>query len=251
MQKNYGVNKAKNTAWLKEHIVSAVRKSSSLFEGLLGFMTSIVALLGLLPIFTFFMLYYRDFFKEFLLKLFHSDKHNSVILVLDKIEIILQNYLVGVLIVTSIVTTLNIIGLLLIDIKYAVFFGITAGLLAIIPYVGVYLGCSLPVIYTYITEGSLFKALLVTALMFVIQFTEGHFITPNIVGSKVSLNPFAAIIALIVGGHLWGPVGMILFIPLTAVLKVICDAIEPLKPYGFLLGNPAKEKPKTIKKSEV
>jgi predicted PurR-regulated permease PerM len=62
------------------------------------------------------------------------------------------------------------------------------------------------------------------------------------VGSKVSLNPFTAILALILGGQLWGPIGMILFIPFTAIVKVICDEIPALQPMGMLMGDPKKEK---------
>ncbi len=244
IEKHYGIAKAKNTAWLKEHIISGLKKSSTLLGAILPYATSTITVLGLLPVFTFFMLYYRDFYKEFILKLFHSDTHNQVLLVLEKTEAILQNYLIGILIVTSIISTLHSVGLLLYGVKYAIFFGIMAGIFNLIPYVGGLLGFAMPTLYTYITEGSVLKAGGIMLMMWTIQFVEGHFITPNVVGSKVSLNPFAAIVALIIGGHLWGPVGMILFIPFTAVLKVIFDSIEPLKPYGFLLGNPAKEKSK-------
>jgi predicted PurR-regulated permease PerM len=72
----------------------------------------------------------------------------------------------------------------------------------------------------------------------VVQFLEGNFITPNIVGSKVSVNPLAAIIALLIGGMLWGPAGMILSIPFTAIIKVVFDHVDSLEPFGFLLGEP-------------
>jgi predicted PurR-regulated permease PerM len=89
-----------------------------------------------------------------------------------------------------------------------------------------------------LTKDSIWYAVGVAGAFTVVQFLEGNFITPNIVGSKVSVNPLAAIIALILGGMLWGPAGMILSIPFTAILKVILDNIEPLEPFGFLLGEP-------------
>ncbi|MFL5728592.1 MAG: AI-2E family transporter [Cytophagaceae bacterium] len=237
---NFGTDRQKHEQWIKESVSSPLKRGSSVFTAALSFTTSTVSILGLLPVFIFFMLYYRDFYKEFLLKLFHNGSHSQVQQMVDKIEVVVQNYLLGVLIVTTIISVMNIIGLSLLGVKYAFFFGILAGILNIIPYVGVFIGSSLPILYTYITGGSLWQTLGVVIVMWAIQFTEGHFITPNIVGSRVSLNPFAAIIALIIGGQLWGPVGMVLFIPYTAVLKVICDSVEPLQPYGFLLGNPGK-----------
>jgi predicted PurR-regulated permease PerM len=237
---NFGVDKEKNEAWIKESISNTLKRSSSVLVAAISFTTTTVSIIGLLPVFIFFFLYYRAFFKEFLMMLFQSGSHPRVQLLVDKIENVVQNYLVGVLIVTTIISVMNIVGLSLLGVKYAFFFGVLAGILNIIPYVGVLIGSSLPILYTYITGGSLWQTLGVVIVMWAIQFTEGHFITPNIVGSRVSLNPFAAIIALIIGGQLWGPVGMILFIPFTAVLKVICDSVESLQPYGFLLGNPDK-----------
>ncbi|HXA00559.1 MAG TPA: AI-2E family transporter [Cytophagaceae bacterium] len=237
---DFGVDKKRHEAWIKESVSGTLKKGSSVLMAAISFTTTTVSIVGLLPIFIFFMLYYRDFYKEFLLKIFHNESHPQVNIMVNKIENVVQNYLVGVLIVTTIISVMNIVGLSLLGVKYAFFFGVLAGILNIIPYVGVLIGSSLPILYTYITGGSLWQTLGVLIVMWAIQFIEGHFITPNVVGSRVSLNPFAAIIALIVGGQLWGPVGMILFIPFTAVLKVICDSVESLEPYGFLLGNPAK-----------
>lgn len=101
-------------------------------------------------------------------------------------------------------------------------------------------------------------------MFWAVQFLEGNFITPNIVGNKVSLNPFVVILALFIGGMVWGAIGMILAIPIVAMLKVIFDSIEPLQPFGFLMGYPPhetyqkdvpldkeKEKPVSREKAEV
>jgi predicted PurR-regulated permease PerM len=237
---HFGVDKDKHEEWIRESVSGSLKKGSVVAMAAISFTTSTVSILGLLPVFIFFMLYYRDFYKEFLVRLFQNGSHTRVKLIVDKIEHVVQNYLLGVLMVTTIISVLNIVGLSLLGVKYAFFFGVLAGILNIIPYIGVFIGSSLPILYTYITGGSTWQVLGVVIVMWAIQFTEGHFITPNIVGSRVSLNPFAAIIALIIGGQIWGPVGMVLFIPYMAVLKVVCDSIEPLQPYGFLLGNPGQ-----------
>jgi predicted PurR-regulated permease PerM len=243
-ESHFGIEKSKHEQWVRESVEGSLKKGSSVFVAALSLTTTAVSILGLLPVFTFFLLYYRNFYREFALMIFNFKRHEKVLFVIDKIESVVQSYLVGVLIVTSIISAMNVTGLTILGVRYAFFFGVLAGILNIIPYIGVFIGSSLPIVYTYLVEGSALKAGGVMILMWAIQFTEGHFITPNIVGSKVSLNPFAAILALIIGGQLWGPVGMILFIPYTAVLKVICDNMEDLQPYGFLLGNPEQEKKK-------
>jgi predicted PurR-regulated permease PerM len=137
-----------------------------------------------------------------------------------------------------IIAVLNTVGLLLLGIEYAFFFGALAAFLNIIPYLGIIIGSILPIMMALLTKDSIWYAVGVAGAFTAVQFLEGNFITPNIVGSKVSVNPLAAIVALIFGGMLWGPSGMILSIPFTAIVKVILDNIESLEPFGFLLGEP-------------
>ena len=77
----------------------------------------------------------------------------------------------------------------------------------------------------------------VLALYSIIQFIDNNYIMPKIVASRVQINAFISVIVVLIGGALWGLSGMFLSIPLTAIMKVIFDHIEPLKPWGFLLGN--------------
>jgi predicted PurR-regulated permease PerM len=130
-------------------------------------------------------------------------------------------------------------------VPYAFFFGAFASVLTIIPYIGILIGALLPALFILVQTGSLVNAVIVIGIFTFVQFLEANFITPNITGSKVSLNPFAAILALILGGEIWGASGMILAIPVVAILKVVFDAYEPLRPIGFLLGDvhPEREAP--------
>jgi len=84
------------------------------------------------------------------------------------------------------------------------------------------------------------QAALVIGVFLIVQFLEGNFITPMITGSQVSINPLAAILALILGAELWGTPGMILSIPLVAVIKVVLDTNKTTEPWGFLLGDTAE-----------
>ena len=151
------------------------------------------------------------------------------------------------MLVIGIVATLNSVGLLLLGVDYAVFFGTLAAFLLLIPYIGIMIGSLLPIVYALVTKDSPVYAVGVAGIFLFVQFLEGNFITPHIVGSKVSVNPLAAIIALILGGQLWGVAGLVLALPLTAILKVVFDNIESMKPYGYLIGEPEqthKPKPK-------
>ena len=204
--------------------------------------------LSIMPVYMFFLLLYRDFFKDFFYKVFKNVEKEKVDEVLIKIYDVIHSYLSGVIIVTLIVGTLNTISLLLLGIDYAIFFGFLAAMLLIIPYIGILIGSLLPIIIALVTKDSPMYAVGVAASFFVIQMLEGNFITPNIVGSKVSINPLAAILGLLMGATLWGLAGMALCLPIIAIIKVIFDSVPTLQPYGFVMGEPAITKENTEEK---
>ncbi|WP_310397229.1 AI-2E family transporter [Hymenobacter sp.] len=228
------------------------KKSAGGFLGsTLSTTAGVLSVVTLVPIYIFCLLYYRDHIRQFMFRFVTPDKRTSVLHTMDSIQTVVQAYISGLLTVIVIVAILNGIGLLLLNVKFAVFFAIFASVLAIIPYIGILVGATIPALITLVETGSPAKAAAVVGVFLVVQFLEGNFITPMITGSKVSINPLAAIVALILGGELWGTPGMILSIPLTAVLKVVFDANKTTEPWGFLLGDVTdgedtkKEKPVT------
>ena len=220
-----------------KYLAEIFKSSTSLFSNALSNTTGFLANLTLIPLYVFLMLLYRNFFKEFIFKLFSNVYNEHLNFVIEKIKNVAQNYMSGLLLVILIVGTLNTISLLLLSIQNAFFFGFFAAVLVLVPYIGVAIGSILPIILALITKDSAWYAIGVALSFGVIQFLEGNFITPYIVGSKVSINSFVAIVALILFGNLWGIGGLVLALPLTAIIKVVFDSIDKLKPWGFLLGD--------------
>ncbi|SEN51011.1 protein of unknown function DUF20 [bacterium A37T11] len=140
----------------------------------------------------------------------------------------------------GIVAILNTIGLFILGVQYAWFFGTLASLLMLLPYIGIAIGSILPALFAIATKDSYWYAIGVVGWFQVVQFLEGNVITPNIVGGKVSINPLMAIIAIFLGGMLFGLAGLILALPIMAVIKVLFDAIPSMKAFGFLIGEPEK-----------
>jgi predicted PurR-regulated permease PerM len=155
----------------------------------------------------------------------------------DNIQSVVQGYMSGLLTVIAVVSVLNAIGLLALGVKYAIFFAIFASVLAVVPYIGIIVGSIIPALLTYVDTGSLTHGLLVIGVFMVVQFISDNILAPLITASKVSLNPLTAIIALILGAQLWGTPGMILSVPLSAVIKVVLDANKATEPWGFLMGD--------------
>ena len=243
----FGVNETRQLDWLRKQASGAVASSGALLSGTLGATTSTFADLSLMPIFIFFFLYYRNFFMDFLNRILASTPNENILDVGYKVQAVVKNHIMGLFLVIVILAALNTVGLLLLGVKYAFFFGALAAFLNIIPYLGILIGSVLPITMALLTKDSIWYAVGVAAVFAFVQFLEGNFITPNIVGSKVGVNPLAAIVALILGGMIWGVAGMILSIPFTAILKVIFDHVPGLEPIGFLLGEPPKEQVKPNK----
>lgn len=241
---NFGIAPP-NKSQLIENAIGGLQEFTTTFLGsTISITTGAITILTLVPIFVFLLLYYRDHLEQFLFKFVAKDKRSGVIHTITDIQHVVQSYISGLMIVIVVVALLNSAGLLILGVKYALFFGVFASILTIIPYVGILIGASLPALFTLATTGNFIDAVLVVLVFMFVQFLEGNFITPFVVGSKVSLNPFAAILALLVGGEIWGAAGMILSIPMIAMMKVIFDVYEPLQPIGFLMTDMDELKPK-------
>ena len=193
--------------------------------------------LALIIIYIFCFLLYNHSFREFAFALLKTERHTEAASLINNVQKLVQNYLIGLFTVILIIGTLNSIGLLIIGVDHAIFFAFFAAMLTIIPYIGISIGASLPIVYLLLTRDSAWPAVGALAVMITVQFLESNFITPKVVGSKVSVNPFVAIVALLVGGELWGLPGMALSIPLTAILKVLLDSRSATKAFGYFLGS--------------
>jgi putative heme transporter len=248
---HFHIDKARQQSEFRKYSQNLLKDSGTMMGSALSTTTNTLGNATLIPLYAFFLLYYRSFFKTFFYKVFSTTKRTAVDAVLNKIYEAVKGYWAGVLIVTLIVGTLNSIGLLILGIEQAVFFGFLAAVLLIIPYIGILIGSLFPIVVALATKDSVMYAVGVAGLFFFIQILEGNFITPHIVGSKISINPLVAIIALLLGASLWGLAGMVLSLPITAILKVIFDSVEKLKPYGYLLGEPEETKKLAQKKRKV
>jgi len=234
ISQTFNISHAKITGWVKKTKAEGV-DSSVVIGQTLNTLKSLVVVF-LLPVYVFMILFYKPLLLDFIAQLFKHDKHEIVGEVLTETKSLIQNYLVGLLIEAAIVATLNSVGLMIIGIQYAILLGILGALLNIIPYIGGLIAIALPMLVAIATK-SPSAALWVLIVYLVVQFIDNHYIVPSIVASKVKINALVSIIVVLVGGALWGVPGMFLSIPLTAIIKVIFDRIEPLKPFGFLLGD--------------
>lgn len=198
----------------------------------------------LVPVYVFMFLYYKELLIHFVSSLFPKEKGAMVKEILIETKGLIQSYLYGLSIEAGLVAILNSAALLIIGIDYAILIGVIGALLNVIPYIGGVIAIALPMIIAIATLSPA-AALWVVVAYSLVQFVDNQFIVPYIVASKVKINGLISIIVVIIGGAIWGVAGMFLSIPLTAILKVIFDRIEPLKPWGILLGDEIVKPKKT------
>ena len=221
----------------------------------LGFVGSSLALIGLIPIYVFLLMYYRKHLIMFVIQCF-EDKHSAMVQqVVSKVRYVVQKYVSGLVIETTCVAVLNCIGLLIIGAPYAILLGIIGAILNLIPYIGGLIAIILTAIVTLSNTGDVTVTLLSIVVYFVVQFIDNNFLVPRIIGSSVQLNALVSILAVLIGGTLCSVGGMFLSLPFIAICKVIFDHVPDLQPWGKVLGDEESARWRimkvTIKKPQI
>jgi predicted PurR-regulated permease PerM len=230
-------NVADLESWVKDNLSTILDTPLQFLRRSIASSTTFLVNGLLVTLYTFFLLLYRDVIRDFVLIQFRKEERMYIERILHDIKKVVQEYLYGLGVVILIIGVLNTLGLWLIGIDYPAFWGFLAAMMTIIPYVGTTLGGTLPFIYALFTTTTLWQPGAIVVMYFTIQTIEGNFITPNVVGSSIQINPPVAIFSIIIGGFLWGITGLILALPIVGILKAVCDHIDLLKPIGLLLGD--------------
>lgn len=215
---------------------------SNVFSSVVSSVSSLVADVLLVLAYTFLILYYRSHLFQFAIKLFKPSHREEATHVIQKITKISQQYLVGLSKIIVCLWILYGIGFSALGVKNALLFAMICGILEIIPFVGNITGTTLTVLIAGLNGASLSFLGGIIIIYGVIQFVQGWFLEPLILGPQVKINPLFTIVALIIGNLLWGIAGVVLAIPLAAIGKIICDHVVSLKPYGFLIGEVVNKK---------
>ncbi|MDN4166011.1 AI-2E family transporter [Cytophagales bacterium LB-30] len=192
-------------------------------------------MLFLIPIYVALILYNRENLVEFLYRIFPKSSAHYIKTLLPDVIVTYYNFIKGMLIVYLIMGILNSIGLAIIGIPNPIFFGFIASLLTFIPYVGITLGALLPMAVSWLKFDSLWYPGGVMLVFVIVQILEAYIIFPMAVSNRLKISTLITLIMIIAGGLLWGTLGMILFVPFTAIFKLIADQVEELKPIAILL----------------
>ena len=245
ISERFDISLEKQTEFINNALNNSGSQAFSIVRNTAYSLSESVFFLLMIPVFSTLILFHRQMLSNALYELFPKEKKNTIHEILVETINAYYNFIKGMLVVYLIVGLLNSIGLLLIGVPHPFLFGFIASILTFIPYVGIMISSLLPIAISWITYNSIWYPLAVIAVFSIVQLLEAYLIFPFAVGNRLKINTLVIIIAIIVGGILWGAAGMILFIPFVSVMKLIADRTPSLKTLSVLLGD--GEQKKTIK----
>ncbi len=196
-----------------------------------------IVMIFIIPVFAFLFLITRSKLIKSIQLLFPKIAEESIRSMLKKVTHTYYGFIKGMLIVYIIVAILNSLGLWMLGVPHAVLFGCIASVLTFIPYVGIMVGALLPISVAWITYGSFWYPLGVVAVFGFVQYLEANIIFPYAVGNRLNLNTLVTLVAIFIGGVIWGVSGMILFVPFLAIIKLFTDQYPEWKALSNLLSD--------------
>jgi predicted PurR-regulated permease PerM len=252
LQERINMFSVSSQKWIKESTHITIQKQNQYWSrGMENFQDNLPALLSttvssvaslinyvfLIPLYTFLVLHYRSSIKAFLIKVFRNGSEDKVREVLSESTNMAQHYVRGLLMETLIVFILNLIGFLIIGVKYKVLLALLAAMLNLIPYLGMLIASVICMLTTLLTSDHPGDVVWVGIALAIVQIIDNNIGMPLIVGNKVRINAMVTIVGVILGGVLCGIPGMFMAIPGLAVLKIIFDKVPELRPWGALFGD--------------
>lgn len=241
----------------QNQILNLLKNNSGTFiEGPVSFIseqllnsTTILFSAMITGILAFLLLLYRTAFKNFLVFQIEKNNREEAKESLKEIQKVSQQYLVGLLKVMLLLGTLNSLGLWAIGVKFPFFWGFFAALLTTIPFIGTFVGGLLPFIFVLVTTTTYWQPLAIVLMFLAVQFLEDNFIKPKIVGEQVDINPFVAILSLMLGGVIWGIPGFVLALPYVAILKIVLENFNETQSIAALMSSDIYDNPKIFKEN--
>jgi len=206
-----------------------------LFRGV-GSLYSILLVATFVPFLVFFMLAAKRRIWKATMELFPEDEQARVKEALDQVSSMLRSFVAGNALVALILMLISYAFFLVIHLDYPFLTGSVSGLLNLVPYLGAVLAWIPPFLIGMAQWNTIGPYLGVAAMLTMLHILGLNVLMPAIVGRRVHLNALAVTIALLFWGWLWGAIGLILAIPITATIKVICDHVDGWKPAGRWMG---------------
>jgi predicted PurR-regulated permease PerM len=192
-------------------------------------------IVSFIPFLVYFMLSWQEHARTASVMLFRQQNRNTAYVTLGLISSMIRSFIIGNFLVGVFMGAVSTAVFGFLHVPYFYFIGFISGFLSLIPYLGVLLALAPPLITSM---GHLHSAGLIAIIItvFGLHLFALNVLYPKFLGSRLQLNPLAVTLALLFWGFMWGAMGLVLAIPITAGIKIVLDHVEPLRPYGAWLG---------------
>lgn len=241
IQDRLDIDQAKQQAIAEEQMKSQPTDGSTVKQLASGFFGLLVDFI-LVMVYTYLLLFYRSRLKKFLLKIAPSGDQKKTMEIAESASQVAANYMTGLAKMIVVLWILYGFGFTAIGVENALFFAVICGLLELVPFIGNLTGTAIAIVGVTAQGGDTNMIVGVILIYGFVQFVQTYLLEPLIVGNEVNINPLFTIFSLVAAEAVWGIPGMILAIPVTGMIKIICDRIPRLQPYGYLIGSDKKAK---------
>lgn len=248
INESLGISASKQDEIIKQQGKDTSGQAGNMLAGFISGTLGILINTVLVMVYLYLFLYYRSRIRNFIIKLVPSQNEDNASLILQKSTKVSQKYLSGLALMIVILWIMYGIGFTIVGVENAIFFAILCGILEIVPFVGNITGTSIAVLAVMVQGGDSKMIIGVIVVYLIVQFIQTYLLEPLVVGDQVNINPLFTIMVLAAGELIWGIAGMVLAIPLLGIVKIICDNIPDLKPYGYLIGTDKKKKTGILEK---
>ncbi|MCO6485633.1 MAG: AI-2E family transporter [Saprospiraceae bacterium] len=236
LESAFGWTTEKQVEWARDQVNKWGENAGSWVKVTLTAAVGAVFNLIIIPIYVALILIYRDRLARFVIAIAPQRYQDRLPEVIRHTVRIFSRFIRGMVVVYVIVGLLNTIGLWAIGVETPFTYGMITAIMTIIPYFGIIISGAIPIVVTWLETSSLWQPVAILAVFTVVQYLEANLIFPYVVGRFVDLNTLAAIVAIFMGALIWGVSGMILFLPLFAVFRLVASHFPDLKPWEDLLG---------------
>ncbi|MHB1177753.1 MAG: AI-2E family transporter [Daejeonella sp.] len=233
--RNVGISTYKQKQWMESQAPGGsgtMGMAGTVLSSLAGIAVDAILVL----VYLFLFICSRAHLKKFVMMLVPSDETKETEQIFQDAGRVAQRYISGMSMMIVMLWIMYGIGFTIVGVENALFFAVLCGILEIVPFIGNLTGTGITLMMVISQGGSDRMIIGVLATYLFIQFVQTYILEPLIVGSEVNINPLFTILILVLMEIVWGIAGMILAIPMLGIIKIICDHIKPLKPYGFLIG---------------
>ncbi len=198
---------------------------------------SVLLMGSFVPFLVYFMLSWRDHLRRSFLYLFGPADRQAAGRSSERVAEIARAYVLGNFLLGVLLAIASTVFFVTMQLPYALLIGPMSGFLSLIPYVGVPLALMPPVVAALPVYNQVSMYIVIALVVTLFHLLALNLLYPKMVGARVHLNPFVVTIAIMFWGTIWGGIGLVLAIPITAAIKAVCDNVTSLTPYGKLLGD--------------